>query len=260
MKIILSLITLLTSSFVFVENPCGLMTPRGGDQDWGVGLCFIPLKTTLPIYDSKTLSPVGNLNRTKSSSIILFDKKGNKLDQIRAGIEFIGHYEMTFLKVKLNTINEDYFIINWKSEKHKYLLKKSDLASNMSTFYTYQELLISRFLPEQIEKYRNWATLGINASKTCLNLRKVPSINGEKIACIRGNDWSENSQTRVKILEVSDKWAKLEVRLMVLDQEAIDNGFEGECWPFKLDRELTGWIKFIDDDGFPNLWYSVTSY
>lgn len=233
--------------------------PRGGDQDWGIGVYHVPYEKKLPIYNKNSSELAGYL--TQTTHTMLFDQNGTKLEQIyQHGIVYIGVYELAFIQVEKHPRFKDFYLINWKSADHTYAINKSDLAKIGAEFYTYRELLTSEYLPNEIKNTRDksWVSIGINASKTCLNLRELPSVDGEKIDCIRGNDWGNETQTRLKILEVSDNWAKLDVQLLILDQATIDRGDFGDSYPYKMNKKLTGWVKFIDDDGFPNLWFSVS--
>lgn len=138
----LLLLVLLLTAFRSLENPCGVMIPRGGDQDWGVGVCLIPMNTNLPIYDKSSLESIGYLTRTEPSTILLFDQKGNELEQISGhDIEYIGHFELTFLQVERIPNNDSYCLINWKSEEHQYAIKKSDLH-NIFAFSNKQKAIV----------------------------------------------------------------------------------------------------------------------
>ncbi len=95
--------------------------------------------------------------------------------------------------------------------------------------------------------------MGVNLTKTCLNLRTGPSVESTKIACIPRDLILEEADVRIKILDHSNDWAYILI-------EAFFN-LEGDydC-PSKLEKGMKGWVKAIADNGFPNIWYSVTSY
>jgi hypothetical protein len=55
----------------------------------------------------------------------------------------------------------------------------------------------------------------------------------------------------MKIIESKGNWVKIQA-------EAFKWG-GGEC-DFTKDKNWVGWIKAFDDNGKPNIWYSITSY
>ena len=101
--------------------------------------------------------------------------------------------------------------------------------------------------------------MGVNVTKNCLNLRETPILGSHKIKCIPGNDWDDDL-SEFEILEHNGDWARVQVQLKVVDQEALTKDDHEDCYPYKVKEELTGWIKLVSEKGFPNLWYSVTSY
>ena len=256
---LLILLLPLFCSLKLVENPCGIMSPRGGDEDWGTGVYLIPENVNFPIYNPTTLKHIGYFNRNHST-VLTYYSDGKKIEQIwKHGIEFIGSYELTFIQVSNYPSDSNYCLINWKSTENSFLVNKQDLLNGGATSHTYLSLLTSENLPEKVNSYREMATLGVNVTKSCINLREAPSLESQKVKCIPGNDWN-NELSEFEILEPSGDWARVKVQLKVVDQEVLRKGDYGDCYPYKVKEELTGWIKLVSENGFPNLWYSVTSY
>ena len=178
---LLILLSLFCCSLNLVENPCGIMSPRGGDEDWGTGVYLIPENIDFPIYDPSTRQPVGYFNRNHST-VLTYHSNGKKIGQIlEHGIEFIGSYELTFIQVKNYPSDSNYCLINWKSSQNSFLVNKQDLLNEGATFHTYLELLTSEYLPKKIDNYRGMAKLGVNVTKSCLNLRETPILASRKI-------------------------------------------------------------------------------
>ncbi len=126
-----------------------------------------------------------------------------------------------------------------------------------SRFLTYKKLLFGNRdeLPSEVVKMANFATIGVNLTDICLNFRKGPSTNDDKIDCINGNSWSNKQWVHFKILEHKDKWAKVEATYTIYGED--DTG--GDCSFTEIKKE-TGWVKALGDDGYPNIWFSVTAY
>ena len=114
-------------------------------------------------------------------------------------------------------------------------------------------MCIGKGIPIDVEEYRNWASLGVNLPKNCLNLRKGPSTSEPIIRCIFPNKVKGQEFSHFSILATKGSWAKVEVASYVLTDAA-----QSEC-DYSEHRKDIGWIKAIDDDGFPNIWFSVTN-
>lgn len=157
----------------------------------------------------------------------------------------------------------DFMVFNWKNDENypkdqypRLRIKKNEMTKKGCLFYTYQELLTSNYLPEEIQKWRDYAIVGININKSCLNLRELPSSISPQIICTPGNDWGYEQHTALSILETSGDWAKLKVQL----QDYVGVNESGECAIYEVREEYIGWSKFVDESGFPNIWFSITSY
>lgn len=234
-----------------IENPCNIMFPRNGDDAWGDGLYLLSNNTDITVYKDKFGGKFGKLS--KANNYFKFKDTQNKQRSIKAGdIEYIGHYSMSFLKVKGST-ESNYIQVFWNTFGDKLYVKKTDLVKQKAKFYSYKELLYNKNISIDIEEYRNWASLGVNLNGNCLNLRKGPSTSNAVIRCISKNKTSGQEFSHFSILETKKDWAKVEVVTYVMTDAA-----QSECDYSEHKKEI-GWIKAMDDNGFPNIWYSVTN-
>ncbi len=62
----------------------------------------------------------------------------------------------------------------------------------------------------------------------------------------------------MQFIEARGDWAKFRVQLKKAVERSIDSE-ESEC-KYQIIKELTGWFKIVDENGFPNIWFSVTAY
>lgn len=234
------------------QNPCNIMFPRYGNDDWGNGMYLLPDDSNITVYKNKKGQKFGKLS--KVNSYFRFWDNNDKRQRLKYGdIEYIGHYSMSFLKIR-GISNDDYVQVFWNSFDEGMYVKKSELTAQKAKFFTYRKLLYSKNIPIDVEEFRNWASLGVNLNNNCLNLRKGPSTNDGIIRCISGNHESRKQFSHLSIIETKEDWAKVEVVKYVLTDAA-----ESECDYSEHSKEI-GWIKAVDDNGFPNVWYSVTRY
>lgn len=239
-----------------MENPCSLMTPRGGDEDWGIGGYLIPDKFEANIYKDTSGLLYGKF-KTSNSYLRLKDIHGKGLNITYGDIEWIGHYSNELIKVK-ECENSNFVKVLWKTSNSNLYMNKKEIEDKGAKFYHYKSLLFKDEIPSKIEGFYDWVNIGINIEKSCLNLRKEPSVKAKKILCIPGNDWENISYwTHLEILEDKGDWAKVEYT------EQHPHLFEDEsgedCGFIEKNRQI-GWVKAIDKSGFPNIWFSVTGY
>jgi hypothetical protein len=234
------------------------MFPRGGDEDWGNGIYFFPDTLSVNIYTIGK-EKFGTLKRNQIGGYFyLKNKDGNQISFSQEDIEWVTYYTFSLLKFK-NYKDSQYVKVFWKSIEGGLLIKKEDLNLFRAKPYTYEEVLFKKDMPQQlIANRRGWGmyNLGINLNKSCLNLRVQPNVNSVKIRCVRGNDWGDNKVTHIKVIEYKNQWAKIEIFTAAHRKEP--NGWS-DCPEIELGIE-TGWVKAIDDTGFPNIWFPVTSY
>jgi hypothetical protein len=149
----------------------------------------------------------------------------------------------------------EFVCVFWKCMKGGVFAKKADLKKQGADYYTYWEYLFKQDLPDRITENKKWANIGVNLTKNCLNLRLENNVKSDKIKCIPGNDGliPQTGANHLRILEHNGNWAKVEV--ITLSWEAEDD----DC-PSKEFSNGIGWVKAIDEKGFPNIWYSVSGY
>ena len=237
-----------------VENPCQIMTPRGGDGDWGEGAYILPQRFDVILYEK----PGGNIFgvlRKSNASVRLHSENGKPMLAAK-GLEWIGHDSKTLLKVKKSKDNR-YMTVFWKSFPKGLNLKKKDAEMAGLQFFTYQQLLNHKLLPDKIRRYAASVRIGVNLQKNCLILRQQPSKISKRIGCIPGNDWNVKTISHLEILETQGQWAKVEVVKEVYD-ESMDES--GEDCSFIEQNRQSGWLKSVDQSGFPNIWYSLSGY
>lgn len=258
MKIKLIIIISILSfgfSYIPVENICSIMFPRGGDEDWGIGAIFIPDNFEANIYKDIEGNKFGKL-KTLNRNVRLRDKNGKELGFKNGELEYLGHSTIEVIKVK-ESESKNYFKVMWKTSKDGFFLNKKEMEEKGAIFYQYKELLFNDSIPFKNKGFNDWVNIGVNLEKNCLNLRTYPSKNSTKIKCILGNDWELPYHTHMKILETKNNWAKVEITEYFYDAKSDESG-EG-CTFFERNKKI-GWLKAIDENGFPNIWFSLTSY
>ena len=234
------------------------MFPRGADEDWGEGAYYMPEEFNIPLYKSLTeKEPYGFLWKVSTDiNMRLIDQNGKDIPdyyecQFR---EWIAHYSLELLMVR-KCENPEYVCVLWDCIKGGAFAKKADLMKQGADYYTYWEYLFRQDLPDRITENKKWANLGVNLTKSCLKLRLANNIKSKIIKCIPGNDGeiTQIGANHLRILEHDGNWAKVEV--ITLGWVVGDD----DC-PGKEFSNGIGWVKAIDENGFPNIWYSVTSY
>ncbi len=238
-----------------LDNPCGIMYPRGGDGDWGIGVYLIPDSTQFNIYEDSTAARIGYLEKG-NHFFQLFNRTGERQNITFGDIEWIAHTSNLLLKVK-KCKSEKHFKVLWNTFENGVCIKKNELENIGAKFYSYKDLLFQVNIPKKMKEYISWAKIGVNFKKDCLNLRESPSINSSIIVCVPGNDWKSNEHSHFKILKTLGDWAMVEVTTYIYDPESDESG---EGCTFLEKNKRIGWVKAIDKTGFPNIWYSVTSY
>lgn len=262
MRIICTICLLFLCSYTIGENPCGLMFPREHNGLWGDGGVYIPMDAQLMVYDS-TFVKVGAVTRTNTGFIYTTDS-GEKFNLGRYNdVEYVGHHRSTFIKsMDSNTDGLYEVLLNWDYNQNiKHFVKIDDVYTSDGEYCTYQELLFEENIPEELHIARNIANIGVNLSSLCLNLREKPSITSRKIACL-GTNGLEGMSKMLK-MKSNGPWINVRVSYCApgnIDYGDMDEGGCGGCCCKIKETEYLGWMKAISESGFPNIWYSVTSY
>ncbi len=191
-----------------IENPCGVMIPRGGDEDWGIGAYLIPDEFEINIYRDTLGKHFGKFE-TYHSGLRLKDCNGKHINFNSTDLEWIAHYSNEMIKVKESS-NPRFVKVLWKTIQGGLYLNKEELEVSGAIFQTYKDLLFKCEGSVINKDFCGWANIGVNLEKNCLNLRADPSINSTKILCVLGNDWEKPYLTHLKIMENNGNWAKVE--------------------------------------------------
>ena len=119
-------------------------------------------------------------------------------------------------------------------------------------FMTCRQFIVKHIEGLEKDPYYTNAKVGVNLIKNCLNLRTNPEINNNKVICIPSNDFGNAYEVELKILQLEGDWAR--VKFMELHPTP-----NHDC-NATIKNEIIGWVKAIADNGFPNIWFSSTSY
>lgn len=227
----LSFLALNFNVYAQFGEVCGIMEPRDSTE-WGIGA----------IKWENAISIKGYNDKTKTT--IAIGVPGSVEIQ-RADVVYAGHYGNAFLKV-FDTKSSSYKVLA-NSIDGGLWIDINELKSKGLAFQTYASIMFNDKLP---------GTLGVNLFKSCLNLRAEPSINGKLIKCISKNV-SENAFHHITIQRHKEAWAFIVVQECVSTPDNVDFG---EGCGYKVQNEIRGWAKVIDDKGYPNLWFSLIKY
>lgn len=244
---------LLTINGVNHENPCGIMSPQNSGS-WGVGFIWLPEDFNVPVYDKPNGVNIGMLTKNSDGNIIM------KLKEAESYVEwidlvFVGHFSRPLIKVYEKKAN--FMKVFTQSPGLTGWIDLRELKDE-SDFMHYRVLLSDeRKLPEVLEERIKHYNIGVNLPASCLNLRKENTADSELIRCVASTHEKVSGHRHLKILEIKDDWAKAEVTFFEYDSEHDDSG---EGCSFKEVDKQTGWLKFVDAGGYPNIWYSVSGY
>ena len=201
--------------------------------------CIYAPKNGFTVYAEPNGELVGLLTRSvdqnvgdqSSYRIYFVDQKAKTETQI--GLEYFQEigYEVWALTY---SERKDGFV-KIKYETQNYWLKESEIQKVGFSLVEWQS-----FLTENVDNL-----LGFYANDLGLNLREKPNTDARIITTLKG-DTVQISPTK----EHNGLWTKVKVVISkehpcVTDLTEVENIIE----------ELEGWIKIVDDNGLPNLWY-----
>lgn len=254
MKHIFSVFILFMLGFsLSAENPCNIMRPKNTGE-WGIGICYFPEKAKIPFYFNDKDSIAGYIIRNKPYKFeleFLNDSLAFKINY--HDYNWIGHSSTRLLKM-YGVYKENYYRVFVQSNNKGILIKINELSQFGVEYFDYRSLIFDPSkieLPDEMERHYRYANIGLNLYKSCINLRQGPSTDHDIITCIKSNDWDNMKHTHMKIIEKNGDWAKIET----ITYKWKD--YECHFYEFKRHR---GWVKAIDSNERPNIWYSVTSY
>ena len=249
------LVHIFSANILLSENPCNVMFPNSSPETWGIGAYTLFNDLEINVYSETTGELFGKLVRNISQGL-----PGLSFKEIEGGIHYLNYNDVDYLYhvskpiIKVDEcFNPDYVKILWISKPGDELyVNKKEMESIGSEFITYHQFLIKHIEGLKIDPYYTNAKAGVNLIKNCLNLRTSPKITENKIICIPSNDFGNVYEVELKIIQIIDNWAKVKF-------SELHPTLNHDC-NTTVKNEKTGWVKAISDNGFPNIWFSSTSY
>jgi hypothetical protein len=246
------------------ENNCAIMYPEESG-DWGIGICWLPVNTEIPVYTEPGGKKIGTIRRflDKDDFHCEFIDKKYAIENTGNDRVWVGNYFLPVLKVFKNKQNR-YFNVLQNGLKGGLWIDKADIDKSGRKYFSYHSVLLGKKedLPEELKDMIMSSDIGVNLAGSCLNLRSRASSDSSIIKCIPPNIFSssENPNRGYKKIEIKNyqgNWALVDAIYYMPDPEHDESG---EGCVFKEISRTSGWIKVIDESGFPNIWFSVTSY
>jgi hypothetical protein len=251
-------IVLLRISAAYGENPCNTMYPQKSGE-WGIGFIWVSANLEVPVYDKPDGQKIGILSKDKYGRVTVKSIVKNFPIEININ-DFVwaGHRWYTLLKV-YGIKSQNFCNIFTQSTKAGLWINQKEFKDSQTKFLTYSHLLTGESgVPTELNDIIKQANLGVNLSKSCVNLRAERDVNSEKITCLTSNDLGvETTHTHLKVLEIKDNWFRVQATVYAYDEQ---NDESGEGCSFKETQKYSGWLKAVDEKGFPNIWYSVGTH
>ena len=238
MKVIITIFFIFIIHLTFGQTfQNGLILPdKNEDEEI---CCIYSPKDGFKIYDGPNGKLIGILTRNvtqntgdQSSYRIYFVDNQTNTEQLIELDNFqeIG-YEVWALTYK--QIKDDFVNLNIKNKN--FWLKINDIQKDGFALTKWQT-----FLSNNVDNL-----LGYYANDPGLNLREQPNLNSRITRILKG-DINQISPTK----EHNGHWTKVKV---IISKEHPCGADLTEKENIK--EELEGWIKIVDDDGKPNVWY-----
>jgi hypothetical protein len=247
MRLIILAALLIFQSNLFGQlgGACSVMGPQDSTE-WGIGVIKWESDTYFKGTDRQ------NRKFAIGQTLIRFDN-ATALPIKRADLVFAGNYGNQFFKV-FEVKNTLYKVLSNSIEGGLWV-NFDELNSKGLVFNTYYSILFNDN-PDTVGPWRNRpGSLGVNLFKSCLNVRAEASTDSKVIACISKNV-DDRKFHRFNIEYHDDNgWA-----FIVVQEYVIDTSESGEGCHYKIQSELRGWARAIDEKGYPNIWFSVTNY
>ena len=243
------------------ENICGIMYPWHWEQDWGNGAIKINDTCIIKLYADTLIAPVGLLKGIHTYTE-LFDTVGNELKFDSPVLPYGGFicigYACNFITIE-NNPGSDFYKGFWQRTPRGLFIRKKDVADLSLKFQYYDELIFSYGFEYKHQSPR----IGVNIPNTCLNIRTGPSTKYPSIGCVHSNELNPIGESRIELLEQKGLWARVHVVNLYYVGEDLSEDPEAEDWepcPNTVKSELTGWIKIVNEKGFPKIWFTMGGY
>ncbi len=249
------LLLFLTAHIAHAENPCSIMQASQAGGNWGLGALHLPACSGLDVFaDFDGRFRVARLWSDEFGRLTYLDNHTRSVPRNERVL--IG--SKSYLKIFEQRGNALLVMMASAPQDTYYIIPSGqELAKN---YRPYGEMF-SASIPG-IEENPWLGYLGVNLQQSCMRLRASAGLNAQIIECISSNDFPDpGAFNYIQLKRMEGDWAYVEVIVhnKPLDHKE-DEGYFGSdgCWP--TSRSVSGWMKIIDDDGYPNLWYPVSAY
>ena len=210
----------------------GLILPeQNEDKEF---CCIYSPKNGFTVYDQPNGEEIGQLTRIGDQSfyrIYFVDHRAKTETQI--GLEHLQEIAYEIWALAYSERRDGF--VKFRYANQDLWLKQSDIESVGFACVEWQS-----FLTDNVDNL-----LGYYANDPGLNLREKPNTDSRIIRTLKGYT-NEVSPTNEHI----GLWTK--VKVIISMEHPCDTDLSEEE---NIIEELEGWIKIVDDNGLPNLWY-----
>lgn len=233
-------IFLLITNFCFAQQyQNGLILPDFNKIDQSEVCCIYLPKEGFSVFDSPNGNNIGTLTRMTES---------NTDDQTPYKIFFIDNATETAKPIELSNFKQ----IGYETWAITFFERKNGFVriveSNVDYWLSEKEIEEKNFNVENWKSFlisNTGKLLGYYANDPGLNLRALPSKDSDLILTLRG-DLFEITPT-----EQSERnWVRVKVRKYI-EHPCVSGMNQDEL----IEEKFEGWIKLIDENGLPNVWY-----
>jgi hypothetical protein len=254
--IFVSIVALAMTRIACAENPCGTMYPQESGS-WGVGFIWVSRNSSMSIYDRPNGERIGMFTREEDGSSVFEATSSRKAIEANQN-DFVWAGRTSLKLFKVYKVDSKFLRVFSQTKGYEFWI---NLEENDKTiqFLTYRTLLLipDQNVPAELTDIIRNANIGVNVLQTCLNLRKEGHVESEVLECLVSNTQNKTGHTHLKIIEINGDWANVEVTNYEFDEKRNEGG---EGCSFRVVKKITGWVKLVDKNGHPNIWYSVTAY
>lgn len=258
MKLIIISYFILAFSIIKAENPCGYMYPQAQGK-WGQSLLWIKPGKSIRVYDKPNGLVIGNVEYSLERYCLIYkpDSLLKDVSIFSEDLTWVGHTSVPFLRVL--EYNYGFCKVMDSTFVDGCWVKIEEIDNVNVINFKLKDLLFEdnmRF-PEEIKYGKAYAKIGVNLNGF-LNLRASPSLEAKVLNRIPSNGLIYNSKfiSHLEILKTKGNWAYVKV---ITKKYSPIKGEDNDC-AYDLFKVQRGWVKAFRDDGYPNIWFSVTAY